>query len=79
MQTFKSHFIAIRSGMDSFFPINEWDRLLPQTILTLNILRNSNVAPKISGYAYHHGPFDYGRMPLAPLSCAVQLHVKPER
>jgi hypothetical protein len=48
IQTFKSHFIAILSGMDSSLPINEWDSLLPQTILTLNLLRNSNVAPKIT-------------------------------
>ena len=65
--------------MDNSFPINEWDSLIPQTILTLNLLRNANVAPKISAYAYHHGPFDYDRMPLAPIGCAVQFHVKPGR
>jgi len=63
--------------MDSSFPINEWDSLLLKTILTLNLLRNSDVAPKISAYAYRHVPFDYIRMSLAPLGCAVQFHVKP--
>ena len=76
-QTFKSHFIAILSGVDNSFPINEWDSLLPQAILTLNLLCNANVAPKISAYAYHHGPFDYDRMPLASIGCVVQFHVKP--
>ena len=79
IQTFKSHFISILAGVDNSFPINEWDSLIPQTILTLNLLHNANVAPKISAYAYHHGPFDYGRMPLAPIGCAVQFHVKPGR
>ncbi|KAL7474670.1 hypothetical protein ACHAW6_000634, partial [Cyclotella cf. meneghiniana] len=77
IQTFKSHFIAILSGVANSFPINEWDSLLPQAILTLNFLRNSNVAPKISAHAYHQGLFDYDRMPLAPIGCEVQFHVKP--
>jgi hypothetical protein len=54
-------------------------RVLPQTILTLNLLRQSNVAPNISAYAYHHGSFDYNRMPIAPMGCAVQFHIKPGR
>ncbi len=61
------------------FPINQWDKLLPQTILTLNLLRQSNVAPNISAWAYHHGSFDYNRMPLAPMGCAVQFLLRPSR
>ncbi|KAL7479611.1 hypothetical protein ACHAW6_005338 [Cyclotella cf. meneghiniana] len=76
IQTFKSHFIAILSGVENSFPINKWDSLLPQAILTLNLLCNANIAPKISAYTYHHGPFNYNRMPLAPIGCAVQFHVK---
>jgi hypothetical protein len=37
------------------------------------------VAPNILTYAYHHGNFDYNRMPLAPMGCAVQFHIKPNR
>ncbi|KAL7488193.1 hypothetical protein ACHAW6_013779, partial [Cyclotella cf. meneghiniana] len=77
IETFKGHFIAILSGVDNIFPINEWDSLIPQLSFTLILLWNSNIAPKISVYAYHHGPFDYDRMPLVPLCCAVQFHVKP--
>ncbi|KAL7484974.1 hypothetical protein ACHAW6_010576 [Cyclotella cf. meneghiniana] len=40
-------------------PIHQWDDLLTQTVLTLNLLRQSNMAPNISAYSYHHGPFDY--------------------
>jgi hypothetical protein len=79
IQTFKGHFISVLAGVSDDFPIHQWDELLPQTILTLNLLRQSNVAPNISAYAFHHGSFDYNRMPLAPMGCAVQFHIKPNR
>ena len=79
IQTFKGHFISVLAGVDAKFPINQWDELLPQTILTLNLLRQSNVAPNVSAWAYHHGNFDYNRMPIAPMGCAVQFHIKPSR
>jgi len=78
-QTFKEHFISVLAGVDNSFPINQSDELLPQIILTLNLLRQSNVAPNISAWAYHHGSFDYNRMPLAPMGGAVQFHIKPGR
>ncbi|KAL7476252.1 hypothetical protein ACHAW6_002126, partial [Cyclotella cf. meneghiniana] len=79
IQTFKGHFIAVLAGISDDFPIHQWDELLPQTILTLKLLRQANVAPNISAYAYHNGSFDYNRMPLAPMGCAVQFHIKPAR
>ena len=59
IQTFKGHFISVLAGVANNFPINQWDELLPQTVLTLNLLRQANVAPNISAWAYHHGSFDY--------------------
>ena len=59
IQIFKGHFISILAGVLDDFPINQWDELLPQTILTLNLLRHANIAPNISAYAYHHCSFDY--------------------
>eukprot|EP00804_Cyclotella_cryptica_P014825 CCRYP_015027-RA/>CCRYP_015027-RA protein AED:0.12 eAED:0.12 QI:0/0/0/1/0.2/0.16/6/0/1256 len=79
IQTLKGHFISVLAGVADDFPISEWDQLLPQTVLTLNLLRPANVAPNVSAYAYHHGQFDYNRMPLAPMGCAVQFHIKPTR
>ncbi len=66
-------------GVDDNFPIRLRDRLLPQMVLTLNLLRQSNVAPTVSAYQYVHGVFDYNRMPLGPMGCAVQIHVSNER
>ena len=79
IQTFKSHFIAILAGVDSTFPMNLWDRLVPQAVLTLNLLRQSHVTPTVSAYHFVNGPFDYNKMPLAPLGCAVQMHESMNR
>jgi hypothetical protein len=56
IQTFKNHFKAIIAGVDDSFPMRLWDELLPQTILTLNLLQQSNVAPTVSAYTYINGP-----------------------
>jgi len=79
IQTFKSHFKSILAGVDDTFPMRLWDRLLPQTVLTLNLLRQSNAVPTISAWQYVHGHFDYNKMPLAPMGCAVQLFQNSER
>ena len=79
IQTFKDHFVAILSGVDASFPMHLWDRLLPQTEMTLNLLRMSKVEPKTSAWAYLFGPHNYNSRPLAPLGCAVQVHEKPNK
>ena len=58
IHTFKSHFIAIIAGVDDSFPMRLWDKLLPQTIHTPNLLRQSNAVPSISAYQYVRGTFD---------------------
>ncbi len=78
IQTFKAHFILILAGVDDKFPLSLWCHLLEPTELTLNLLRQSKVAPKISAFAHVHGPHDYMKKPFAPLGCAIQAHVKPE-
>jgi hypothetical protein len=79
IQTFKNHFKAIIAGVDDNFPMNLWDGLLPHTVLTLNLLQQSNIAPTVSAYQYIHGPFDYNKMQLAPMGCAVQIHNRSEK
>jgi hypothetical protein len=79
LQTFKNHFKAIIAGVDNSFPMRLWDKLLPQTVLTLNLLHQSHVALTVLAYQYVQGIFDYNKMPLAPMECAVQLHKSCER
>ena len=33
----------------------------------------------MSAYAHLSGPFDYNKMPLAPMGCAVQVHEKTDK
>jgi hypothetical protein len=79
IQTFKRHFKAILAGIDKNFPMRLWDKLLLQTVLTLNLLRQSNATSTVSAYQCVHGNFDYNKMPLAPLGCAVQLFKSRDR
>ncbi len=76
IQTFKNHFVSILSGVDDRFPLSLWYHLVRPAELTVNLLQQSNVAPKISAYAHVHGQHNYMRKPFAPLGCSVIAHVK---
>ena len=75
--TFKDHFLAILSGVDAAFPPCLWDLLLPQAKLTLNLLRQSTLNPRISAWEFFQGPFDFNKTPLGPGGCRVLIHAKP--
>ena len=77
IQTFKCHFKAGLSSVDVDFPIAEWDRLLEQAFLTLNLLRSSRLNPNLSAYAQVFGMFDFNATPLAPPGTKVVSHNKP--
>ncbi len=79
IRNFKSQFLSILAGVADDFPQNLWDRLLPQTEITLNLIWQSNTMPKISAYAHLSGPFDYNKMPLAPMGCEAQIHEKTDK
>jgi hypothetical protein len=76
LHNFKSHLLSVLAGVTDDFPPSLWDRLLPQTEITLNLLRQSNALPNILAYAHLNGPFTYNKMPLAPMGCEVQVHEK---
>jgi hypothetical protein len=79
IQTFKSHFIAILAGVDSLFPMSLWDCLVPQAVMTLNLLSQANKTPSVSAYEFVNGKFDYNKFLLAPLGCAVKMHESTNR
>ncbi len=78
IQTFKNHFISILSSVDDWFPLSLWCHLVKPAKLTVNLLQQSNVTPKVSAYAHVHGQHDYMKCLFAPLGCAVMAHVKPK-
>ena len=57
--------------------MNEWDRLLDQAFLTLNLLRTSRNNPNLSAYAYLFGNFNFSATPMAPPGTRVLVHKKP--
>ena len=79
IQTFKNHFIAGLCSTHPDFPLNLWDKLLPQAELTLNLLRPSRIQPHLSAYAQLYGPFQYNSTPIAPPGIKVLLHERPEQ
>ncbi len=78
IQTFKNHFVSILSGVNDRFPPSLWCHLVQPAELTINLLQQSNAAPKVSAYAHVHGQHDLMKCPFAPLGCAVMAHVKPK-
>jgi hypothetical protein len=79
IRNIKAHFLSVLAGAAEDFPPSLWDRLLPQTEITLNLLRQSKATPTVSAYMHLCRPFDYNKMPLAPMGCAVQVHEKTDK
>ena len=79
IRTFKNHFIAILDTTDPSFPMHLWCRLISQSVLTLNLLRTSNINPKLSAEAQLNDNFDYNITLLAPVGTAVVAHKKPSQ
>ena len=80
IQDFKHHLIATICACDPDFPVSEWDRLLPQVILTLNHLRAFLPNPKISAWEGMYGSkYDFGAHPIAPCGTRVLIFESPEQ
>jgi hypothetical protein len=78
IRTFKNHFISGLCTTDPNFPVTLWDKLLPQAVLTLNLLRTSRINPSLSAYAQVFGQFDFNRTPLAPPGTRALVFEDPQ-
>ena len=76
IRTYKNHCMAGFASCNPNFPLAEWDRLLTQAEITLNILRTSRVNPKLSAHLYMFGLFDLNQTPLAPPGTKTIIHKK---
>jgi hypothetical protein len=76
--TFKNHFIAVVCSIDNHFPLHLWDPLVPQAVITLNMMTGSRINPQLSAWAQINGHFDFNRTPLAPPGIRVLIHEKPQ-
>ncbi len=67
IRNLKAHFLSVLVGVADNFPPSLWDRLLPQTKIRINLIQQSNATPNVLAYAHLSGPFNYNKMPLAPM------------
>jgi hypothetical protein len=74
IQKFKNHLISILHGTDNKFPAWLWCQIIPQVVMTLNMLRCLRINPKLSVYTQIFGVFDYNRTPLAPIGTRTVVH-----
>jgi hypothetical protein len=79
IHTFKEHFVAGLASVDPYFPLHLRDRLLPQSELTLNLLRTSRQHPQLSAAAHFHRMVDYNKTMFAPPGCKIIAHEKPSK
>jgi hypothetical protein len=79
IKSFKDHLIAGLCSTDKSFPMHFWDRLLPQAVITLNILITSRINPKLSAYTHIDGQYDYNISPMAPPGTKIISHETPSR
>jgi hypothetical protein len=56
-----------------------WDRLLPQAVMTLNMLRTSRINPKLSSPTHIFGQYDFNRAPMAPPGTRIIAHETPNK
>ncbi len=79
IRIFKAHFLSILAGVADDFPLNLWDWLLPQIEIRINLIGQSNATPNVLVYAHLSGPFDYNKIPLAPMGCEAHVHEKTNK
>jgi hypothetical protein len=75
--TLKNHLIAGLSSTDKHFLMSLLDRLIEQGLDSLNLLRASQINPRVSAYSQLNGTFDYNATSMAPPGTRVLLHEKP--
>jgi hypothetical protein len=71
IRSFKDHLIAGLCSTDKYFPMHLWDILLPQAVITLNMLRTSRINT--------FGQYDFNRAPMAPPGTRIIAHDTPSR
>eukprot|EP00804_Cyclotella_cryptica_P002616 CCRYP_010443-RA/>CCRYP_010443-RA protein AED:0.32 eAED:0.22 QI:0/-1/0/1/-1/1/1/0/664 len=79
IQTYKNHFISGLCTTDSEWPLQLWDNLTEQALITLNLLRTSRVDPTKSAYHQLHGhKYDWNAHPLAPPGTKAIVYESPQ-
>jgi hypothetical protein len=79
IRSLKDHLIAGLCSTEKSFPMHLCDRLLPQAVITLNMLRTPRINPKLSAATHNFGQYDFNRAPMAPTGTRIIAHENPNR
>jgi hypothetical protein len=79
IRSFNDQLIAGLCSTDKSFPMHLWDRILPQAVITLNMIRTSRINQKLSAATHIFGQHDYTRAPMAPPGTRTISHETPGR
>jgi hypothetical protein len=71
--------IAGLCSTDKSFHMHLWDRLLPQAVIILNMLRTPRINPKLSASTHIYGQYDFNRAPMAPPGTIFIAHETTNR
>lgn len=79
IETAKHHIIAGLATTDPEFPIQQWNRLIPQAQHTLNMLPPTRLNPQVSAFTFLEGQYNYDAVPFAPPGWKVLVFEDPSR
>jgi hypothetical protein len=74
VRSVKEHFTAMLATTDPEFPLLDWDLLLPQAEITVNLLRPATVDPTVSAWDHMRGAYDFNAYPFGPPGCKVVVY-----
>jgi len=77
IRTWKNHFIAMLATADPDFPLDAWDLLLPQSELTINLLRSSSHCAHVSAWQSIRGAYVFDHEPIAPAGMKIVCFESP--
>eukprot|EP00804_Cyclotella_cryptica_P028748 CCRYP_008238-RA/>CCRYP_008238-RA protein AED:0.39 eAED:0.39 QI:0/-1/0/1/-1/1/1/0/283 len=78
IQTFKNHFVHGLCSKDCKWPLQLWDTLTEQALITLNLLRTSRIDPTKSAHHQLHGRrYDWNAYPLVPPGTKANFYESP--
>ena len=75
--TWKKLFISRLYTTNLDLPIIEWDHIIFQYLITLNILHNSRVNQGLLVYSYLWSLYNFNKSPVSPLGTCMVFHDKP--
>ena len=78
IQSSKNHLIAGLFTSDASFPALLWNKIVPQSQDSLNMLRTSRVHPKLSAYSVLEGIHDFNRHQRSPPGPRATIFNPPE-